>query len=73
MKKRITVQGWILKPSRNVTIRDLLVMSRTIGGRVQLRYNLQRREFVAFTTAGDAVQQRLGALLSAFPSQKVNV
>lgn len=71
--KKRTVRGWVIPPSKDITFRDLIDISRRIGARVQLKYNSARREFVAFTLGDTTARERLATLLGHFPSQNINV
>jgi len=75
MKKPLkeTVTGWVIPPSRDVSMRDVIRISQLIGAEVKLKYNGKRREFIAYTQGGATASAKLGEILTAFPTQKILV
>lgn len=73
MKKpeKKTIAGWVIPPSRTITVADVMQISKLIGARVLLKYTPKRREFIAYTKGGAAATTKLRTLLSAFPEQKI--
>ncbi len=67
------LRGWVIPPSKDITMRDILTMSEQAGCHILLHYNPRQREFVAYSLAKKNQRRRLRALLSAFPRQMIKI